>query len=225
MLAPNKNSKRGKGSSKQNSAATKGKPNTLVPWNQSPMTDALRLSGRTMKSLVMRKSFVVDQWLSQNSSSFSAATYSFQLNQITDATSLQTVFDQYRVLAMEIVLRPHATELIAATALPVGTVYTVIDYDDTSALLTGNLYTAYDNCIVTNTGTAQRRCFRPRVASALYGGTAFTSYGNIPAPWIDAASNTVPHYGMKAGVDQGASTQLNTYSLYVTVEIEFRQVR
>jgi hypothetical protein len=211
-----------KGSSK---SLVKGRENTLVPWNQNPMTDSTRLSGRTMQSLPMRKSYALDNWLVQSSSAFVSSAYSFALSQITDASSLATVFDQYRVLAVEVVLRPVASDLIAATVLPTGLLYTVIDYDDTSVLTNGTLYTAYDNCIVTDTSRSQRRCFRPRVAAALYGGSTFTSYGNVPAPWIDCTSNTVPHYGIKVGIDQGNSTQLQTYSLTATVEIEFRQVR
>jgi hypothetical protein len=177
-----------------------------------------------MNVVKMRKSVVINNFLVQSSSAFVGVAYNFALSQVTDSTQLLTVFDQYRVNAIEIFLRPVAMP-ITATVQPIGVMYTVIDYDDSTPLTTAVYMLAYDNCIATSTVESQRRCFKPRVANALYGGSTFTSYGNERAPWIDSTSYTVPHYGLKAGVDQGNSTQLQTWSLVANVELEFRQAR
>jgi hypothetical protein len=227
LLVPNRSNKRApkKGKRPSNGGNAGQAAGRLVPWNQDPMTDAMHLSGITMNIVRLRKNVDFVAFLSQSSSTFISNVYNFFLGQITDVTQLAAVFDQYRVRGLECVLRPAASQGLSATVLPSGLLYTVIDYDDGTSLTPGSAYTAYDNCITTNTYSAQRRCFKPRVAKAVYSGSAFTSFSNEVAPWIDSVSTGVPHYGLKAGIEPGNSTQLQVYSLQVSVELEFRQSR
>jgi hypothetical protein len=142
----------------------------------------------------------------------------------TDFSSLAAVFDQYRINMIEIRLTPHAPNAFITSTQPVGQLYTVLDYDDATALASGAAAVAYSDCIVSPPYANQRRCFRPRVALAAYSG-AFTSYANVASPWIDASSSTVNHYGVKTWIDPGAAGALAVYDLVVRTHFEFRSTR
>jgi hypothetical protein len=165
-------------------------------------------------------------WLSQSATVPQTSSYAFVANaSITDFTSWAAVFDQYRVLGIELFLEPSTTEALITGTAPLGRLYTVIDYDDSSALTSISAACAYDNCISTTLNQRQRRCFAPRVALAAYGTGAFTSYTNEAAPWIDCASGAVNHYGLKAIVDTGAAGALGVWNLLVRTHVEFRAAR
>jgi len=59
---------------------------------------------------------------------------------------------------------------------------------------------------------------------AAYNG-AFAGYANLGAQWIDAASTTVQHYGVKTYVPGGAAgqTQLASWDVFVEYFIQFRK--
>jgi len=198
----------------------------LVPWNQDPMTDALRLPrvvGAVYRTL---KSSSVDSWITQSSTAAAFASTSFACNSLaSDFASLAAVFDQYRVEAIEIRLTPHVNSATGSSATAMGgQLYTVIDYDDAATLSNVGQLMAYENCITTPAYQVTRRCFKPRIALAAYAG-AFTSFASGRAGWIDVASGGVLHYGLKAGCDQGTTGALQSWDLDIKAIIEFRATR
>jgi hypothetical protein len=100
----------------------------------------------------------------------------------------------------------------------------VIDYDDTSALSSAGAAVVYSNCVVLNPGESVERIFKPKVAIAAYTGS-FSGYAVEDDVWIDAASSTVQHYGVKVWVDPCTAGQTLLQSWDVTVEyfIRFRK--
>jgi len=161
--------------------------------------------------------------LGANSFSTSAsvpAFYSanFYISGLAQITSLTAVFDQYRIALIEVWLKPN----VQSTTNTAGDVATVLDYDDATPLTAFSDATNYDNCIVDGAQCGHYRKFVPHAALAAYSGT-FTSYCNVPAPWIDAASTSVQHYGFKVAAT--ATGQVISYDLIVRYHLEFRCVR
>jgi hypothetical protein len=113
------------------------------------------------------------------------------LNNVSDYTNL---FDQYRILAvkLEFIMLGSTNPLTG----PPGYIQTAIDYDDVTTPGSANELMQYDTVQVAPIGQYFERTLRPRSAPAMYSG-AFTSFGNVYAQWLDSASPSVQHYGIK----------------------------
>lgn len=195
----------------------------LVPFNQEPMTDKMLLPKVVASRYIVRKSFFNGAWLQQSAATNTFQTANFTTAQCPDFSSLSSVFDQYRLVCVEAILRPQA-QASAPTAPSGGELLSVIDYDDSSNLTTIAQATEYDNCVITSPWQVSRRCFKPRVAVAAYGG-AFTSFANMEAPWIDAASTAVQHYGIKYALTTGITGSLAVFDQIINSVWEFRATR
>jgi len=205
-----------------------GSSNTkLVPWNRDVrLTDQLRLPiFSETQTVFTRKTDVTLAAIAQSSSVGSTLQINFTLaNSVNDSASYTTIFDQYRIVAAEVTLTPRITEANQVSPYPAGYIYTVLDYDDATPLVSTAAAQNYSSCIATPVTEAVRRCVKPRIAVAAYSG-AFTSFANLADQWIDAASTGVIHYGIKCIMDVGTASALCTYDLEQTVVVQFRSQR
>jgi len=145
----------------------------------------------------------------------------FALSGVDQYASWAAVFDQYRIRSLEVWTQPRQTITSGVSVNP-GVLSTAVDYDDAnSPATTGELYD-YENALIGNGISVHYHRFHPHAAIATYAG-AFTSYGNVESPWIDAASVTVQHYGIKAGWT--VTDVIYTQDVMVKYHIEFRNVR
>jgi len=165
--------------------------------------------------------------LTQSATVDSSTAYVFSLGDLDNAGAYQTMFDQYRIEAVRFVLRPSSLYQNATNTVTFWSpVYVVIDYDDATALSTAAAARAYDNCMILAPGEGCERTFVPRVAMAAYSG-AFTSFANEIPPWIDAASPSVQHYGVKVYLPHGIAGQTILQEFIVEREywVSFRKTR
>jgi len=140
-------------------------------------------------------------------------------NSVTQFSSWSNVFDQYRIMEIEVWVSADATP----SGLSVGAqnLYSVIDYDDGTALASVGAALAYENVIAAPITNGQYRKWRPHIATAAYSGV-FTSFKNEVSNWIDVASPGVQHYGIKFAADV-TGTAWNIRML-TRVWIQFRNV-
>lgn len=145
----------------------------------------------------------------------------FNVNGIDQISQLTAIFDQYMIDQVEIwlecALGVGAAETSGAQQLAV-----VVDYDDSNNLTTFPSALDYTNVVTCRLGESIYRRFRPHIAIASYSGT-FTSFANSPSQWIDAASPSVQHYGIKLAA--GTSTAAIIYSLRIRYHTKWRNVR
>jgi hypothetical protein len=149
--------------------------------------------------------------------------FAFALNQCYGYADLTATFDQYRLKAVSVAFMPNVASLGAGNTTP--RLWTCIDYDDNNNVARAAIE-QYDTCICAPPGTGVVRTLKPRMAVAAYSG-AFTSFANMQDQWIDAASPSVQHFGVKAVMEGGASgqTALQTYTTSLTLFWEFRATR
>jgi hypothetical protein len=234
-LATNKNkqSRKGKMRSRQSASSANaggvapGASNTkLVPWNREVrLTDQLRLPiFSETQTVFTRKSDATLAAIAQSSSVGSTLQINFTFANSVNDSSYAAVFDQYRIVAAEVIPTPRITEANQVSPYPAGYLYTVLDYDDATALTSPSAAQDYSSCIITPVTEAVRRCVKPRIAMAAYSG-AFTSFANVADQWIDAASTGVIHYGIKCIMDVGTASALVTYDLEQVVVVQFRSQR
>lgn len=166
----------------------------------------------------------------------------FFLNDLPQVTSFSNLFDQYRINWVKVVFEPQLTMSnfaipAAAGGVNFNTYYqklgTVIDRDDNSLLPSLNAALEYDTYVETNFNKRHTRKLKPNPTIALYAGGAFSGYGfndNWPDvnPWLDMASVSIPHYGIK-GVIYTANTAAdqvqNVWTIRVKMSVSFRNVR
>lgn len=149
--------------------------------------------------------------------------YSFALSDLPNSTEFTSLFDQYKLKQVEVVMLPSASATLppngyTGTALNM----TVIDFDDATALSIPASYMQYDNCMVHPCGEVIRRVFKPKVAMAVYSG-AFTSFAEAPDVWLDVASPSTAHYGLK--IFLGANANPVQYIIMVKYWIDLRATR
>jgi hypothetical protein len=182
---------------------------------------------RSQLSKPLRNHFAVTQMFdvagffptSTSVPTFSSITVS--LSQFDSASSLVQVFDQYRIMEIEIWITPQTSADVSTRQ---GQYFSVLDFDDATLLSTTAQALDYPTCVATPQSTGHYRRFAPHVAIAAYGGSVFTSFANQISPWLDTSSSSIPHYGVKiaAGVSNGT---IQTFDLTVRALILFRAVR
>lgn len=148
-----------------------------------------------------------------------AGNFQFNLANVSNATTFQNLFDQYRIDAIRMTIKPqnNAVGLVTNSTTTLVPLYVVIDYDNVSNLTTVASALAYQNCVVLEPGESVVRDFQPRIAMAAYSG-AFTSFANVEPMWIDSASPSVQHYGVKFLIPGVAAAQTILQSWDITFE-------
>jgi len=149
------------------------------------------------------------------------------LNASDNVTAFQALFDQYRFVAVRVNIIPqqNAIGLVTNSTTSLVDLYSVMDYDNATALTAATQARVYESCMIQGPGESAMRVFQPRMALAAYSG-AFTSYANTQPIWIDCASPGVLHYGMKFFIPQvtAAQTLLQSWEVNVEYFIQFRSV-
>jgi len=182
----------------------------LIPWLRSPIT-----RGQEFHTVETLPAFTL--FTSSTTVPVYAAQY-FYLGQVIDATSFASVFDQYRIREIEILIEPAVTEVTAPTG-DVGEFISVVDIDDANVpTLYGDLG-SYPTALQTK-GTIQHyHRWVPSVAIASFSG-AFTSYAATTSMWLDCGSPNIQHYGIKAG--SLAATVAQSYTVQAKLHLSFR---
>jgi len=154
---------------------------------------------------------------------FTNFSWKFALNDLPNASEFTTLYDQYRIVHVVLHFICNMTQGIPSAA-NLGAMYVVKDFDDANLLSVNTDYLQYANCRVYNPLCRTRKVsIRPRIAVASYGGGAFTSYANQPSTFLDVASPSVEHYGIKVGFS--ATTVVISYQVVAQFQLEFKNPR
>jgi len=127
----------------------------------------------------------------------------FRLNMHPEFAAYETIFDQYCIPCVRATIRSTETTTNLAGGLNMPRIYTVIDHDDANTITVAQAK-EYSTCQEQRTTESVTRLVYPRVAQATYAG-AFTGFGN-GRMWIDCASDTVQHYGLKIAAEADTRT-------------------
>lgn len=132
-----------------------------------------------------------------------------------------TVFDAYRIEEVQVTVTPTYTVGVVGMVL-MPNITTVIDYDDVNAITLAQMREFSNNTVTTNQTVV--RSFVPHVNMD---SSAIAAAYSVPAPWIDAASTTIPHYGFKSGIDAtvAGQTVVQEYTVAVRCRVSFRTSR
>jgi hypothetical protein len=224
-MSSKKHSKKSNQRSNNRGSRDDGFTAVLVPYNERVYTDRLTLPKTVEQHYSCIKTFQTDNFIAQNNSAPVSSYFAVNASVASDFSSLANVFDQYRISMVEVTFRPQATESIVSATQPIGNLVVVIDYDDQTPLSSFAQACAYSNAVVVPVTKPLRRCFKPRVAIAGYGGSTFTQYTNQPFPWTDTTSANLVGYGLKLFLETGVTGALASFNMTARVHFEFRSTR
>jgi len=133
----------------------------------------------------------------------------FAFSDLPQVTSFQAIFDQYKIEALEIWITPSSTT--SPSVLPSQYV-AVVDYDEATNPSSFAQLLQYQNVNEVPFTNGVYYHFTPHTGMSIGAPGTFGGAGNITAPWIDSASPSTPHYGIKIGM----------YASAVTVSLQIR---
>jgi hypothetical protein len=171
---------------------------------------------------IFKISQIFDASYTSSTTTPTATSYVFQLNQLDQYTTLSALFDQFRFHRVSLTFKPRVTQVFSLSGAIGANIYTVIDYDDNTNLTTASVAREYGTCQENGPHETFTRALKPKCAVATYNG-AFTGYGNPAHMWFDVASSNIMFYGLKVFVPTCSAVQV--WDLIVTYEMEFKSVR
>lgn len=159
--------------------------------------------------------------------------FNFTLNQLPNASEFTQLFDQYCIKAIKVSLVPKQgiavqQGLVTAGALQavMPKVWSVIDYDDSSAPAALTDLLQYQNTKCTRANQWHTRYFKPAVADEIYNTGITTAYGMKRNTWIDCNNSTVEHYGLRIYVEPSTgNTPRYDLDMIIKFYMEFKNVR
>jgi hypothetical protein len=140
--------------------------------------------------------------------SLAAAGILFNLGNFDRYTEYTSLFDDYKIEEIEVRLTlVTASGSVAAEGFQFAS---CIDRDDAAAPTSFPQVVAHQNSFETTGVKGHYYRFVPYMATAAYSG-AFTSYTSIPPVWLDCASPSVSHYGIKLIIQASSSPVVSVY--------------
>lgn len=160
----------------------------------------------------------------------------FRLSDVPGASEFTTLYDQYQIKAVKYTLIPKFTNMTlnvnpaggAINSAILGNVWSVIDYDDLTPALTLNQLLEYQNTKRTQMNKLHSRYFKPKVLTGIVNSAGVVLNNTAKKnQWLDCATSSTPHYGLKIWFDAvaGTTTTEVQYDLVVKYYLAFKNVR
>lgn len=121
----------------------------------------------------------------------------FRLDNVANVTEFTNLYDQYMIKAVKIQFVPRITEASPSATNTLGNLWSVLDYDDSSAPANIDTVIQYQNVSHTQMNRTHTRYLRPCVAAEFFSTGVLTTYGAKRNQWLDCANAAVEHYGIK----------------------------
>lgn len=151
--------------------------------------------------------------------------FSFALSDAADYLHYTSVWDQYRLKEVDVIMIPLTLQSAPATGPGYALCYVAPDYDDASTPANAVAMLSYANMAVL--GPSEKYTFKISpcvdVATTTSAAAAINGSLSMRAPWLDCSSPSVPHYGMKIAVTQSTSTNLTQWRVFCRYVFDFRR--
>lgn len=222
---PRKNRRRNRNKKVSSNSGTSEHPlyvRSAEPYFGGQAIDALEFPSRDRFSSAVFNVVQSTEITAAFTTSATLPTYfatSFTFSALDQVASFQSLFDQYRLMMVEITMLPRGINAGNSQGL----VTSVVDYDDAVALTTVAQALDYTNALTVPIGAPIKRTFVPHAANALYAAGVFASFGNVARPWIDAQSPAVIHYGLKLAAT--VSSAVIVYDSVTRYWFQLRNIR
>lgn len=191
------------------------------------MRAAARLArGRRIRARVQgthyfkRQLYIPSDLLASGGTSLNFAR-GFSLSQLPGVAEFTTLFDQYRILKIKARWMPRANSAELYANNTIGSLFTVVDYDDVGTPTAINDLMQYQNLKTTRHVGEHVRVFKPQFNV----NTGLT--GNRPSRgWLDMNDTTIVHHGIKGHLQGNGNAAVTViYDCILTFWVAFKNVR
>jgi hypothetical protein len=148
--------------------------------------------------------------------------YYFTLADITTYTNLTALYDSYKFESIHFRIDPVCQLGFPAASYSYSDMFVAIDYDDANSPASVSTLYAYDTVKRVPPGQKFQFTFTPKIALAAYTG-AFTGYTSQKASFLDCASSSIQHYGVKIGIWQNTNSNLFPWKISAEYVVTFRR--
>lgn len=132
--------------------------------------------------------------LFHTASAIGAAVFSGKailLSDFANVAEYTGLFDQYKIEEAEAWIYSDGVQQTYT-----GQVTTCVDLDDISSSTVAQVE-GHQGSLSGPSTAGRYHKWRPRIAQGVYGSGVFTNFANVNPLWIDSASTSVNHYGVK----------------------------
>jgi len=136
------------------------------------------------------------------------ATYRFQLSSCINNTAYQSMWEQFRIVKIQMTWKPtraqaiigQVTDVTPGSTTNIPSYVVAKDFDDVSTEAYVDTKSRYGSRerLVTTPGTLT---FTPACLTEVYLGVGLTSYSPQFNKWIDTRYSTTPHYGARLAME------------------------
>jgi len=190
---------------------------------------ALARSVNTRSDLHYFKRFAFKATISPSPGDVAYGAMSFQLDQLPAYTEFASLFDQYRIEKIDIVfstrLDPSSSSAAAQAWFP--RLFTLVDNDDTTIPSGADELRQSARCqlSIVKPDSFVRRSFTPKCLATVYNTAVSSGYALSNNTWLDMATPSVPHYGLKYAVENLSTLNTQTILVEVSYHLAFRDSR
>lgn len=126
-----------------------------------------------------------------------------QLQYLPNFTEFTTLYDEYRIDMVEFTFYLKNVPGNSSTVTEYPLLHYCIDNDDSGVPANLDEIRQHSNakCVQLTEQKPIRIRYKPSVAQEIYRTAVTTAYASKSGIFVDAASNNVPHYGLKFGLD------------------------
>lgn len=164
----------------------------------------------------------------------------FTFSDSAGASDLAALYDQYRLVRVEVEMLPIANSALISGAAGGNAdlgcwIHSITDLDDnvapgasTTGITDMQQFRTYRCDRLVTDRKLKWTLANPHIAMAAYASGVFTSYANMTSQWIDANSGTVEHYGLKFLFEvfpTGSTVNYVNLRMVVKYYLEMRQQR
>lgn len=151
----------------------------------------------------------------------------FRLDNIPNVGEFTGLYDQYMIKAVKVTMIPRVTEApVGSSVNTLANMWSVIDYDDSSAPANIDTMLQYQNVKHTQMNRTHTRYIKPCVADEYFATGVLTTYGARRNVWLDCSNSGVEHYGLKIYLDALPLTAVPIqYDVITKFYLAFKNVR
>lgn len=144
----------------------------------------------------------------------------FSLDNVTGYTEFTALYDFYRINAVKVSFIPVSNvslwsdtdQVVFRNTEFANRLFTVIDYNDGTALTTINEAREYRTCKWTPYTRIHKRYFHPTPVYHI--SSSDNNIAQVRKAWISCADPTVQYYGIKTAYDGRTNTTMNAETIY-----------
>lgn len=153
------------------------------------------------------------------------ASYSFRVQDLPDMTSYSSIWDQYRIDSITMIITPGTQASSPAAAPGFAPLVVALDFDDAIVPTSYSQVLQYQTAVLYGQlSKPVSRTFRPKYRGVAYNGTTGVN-SSIMSGFLDLAAGDIEHYGVKVAIRQATSTNIQTYYIVFKYQVTFRSSR